>query len=203
MGGDALLTPRSTPDPSLAVVLTLTHDVTSPASAIAVARLDRLAAAGLPVRFRGIDVLGVDATLPVTLDVLAELERVAERAAALGVELRRPTRRPSTARVHLVADLAGAVGLGAAWRAATYRAYWRDDADLADPDVVATLADDVGLDADAVTATLADDAAVAAVRRRTTSARSEGIGGVPVLVAHGTLVSADLDDAALWELAAS
>lgn len=182
-------------------MLTLTHDVTSPAAALAVARFDRLAADGLPVRFRGIDVLGVDATLPVTLDVLAELERVQDRAAALGVVLERPSRRPSTARVHLVADLAEPVGLGRAWRTATYRAYWRDDADLADRDVLLSLADDVGLDVEAVAAAVDDERAVAEVRRRTTSARAEGIGGVPVLVAHGTLLSPDLSDAALWEIA--
>lgn len=182
-------------------MLTLTHDVTSPASALAVARLDRLADEGLPVTFRGIDVLGVDATLPVTLDVLAELERVAARAATLGVVLRRPSRRPSTARVHLVADLAEDVGRGQAWRRATYAAYWRDDADLADAGVLLELADRVGLPRDPVAAALADEAAVAAVRRRTNSARSEGIGGVPVLVAHGTLLSPDLDDDALWALA--
>lgn len=184
-------------------MLTLTHDVTSPASALAVARLERLAGEGLPVTFRGLDVLGVDATLPVTLDVLAELDRVAERAAALGVVLERPSRRPSTARVHLLADLADDVGLGRAWRTVTYAAYWRHDADLADPAVLAALATDIGLDADAVDLALADEAAVAAVRRRTNSARAEGIGGVPVLVAHGTLLSPDLDDAALWELAGS
>lgn len=184
-------------------MLTLTHDVTSPASAVAVARLDRLAARGLPVRFRGIDVLGVDATLPVTLDVLAELDRVAPRAADLGVVLRRPSRRPSTARVHLVADLVDDEATGRAWRTATYSAYWRDDADLADEDVVVELADGVGLDPDMVAASVRDDRALAAVRRRTNQARSEGIGDVPVLVAHGTLVSADLDDEALWELAAT
>ena len=182
-------------------MLTLTHDVTSPASALAVARLDRLAAAGLPVRFRGIDVLAIDATLPVTLDVLAELDRVAPRAAAEGVVLERPSRRPSTARVHLVADLAEDVGLGRAWRTASYAAYWQDDADLADAAVLLPLATSIGLDADLVATALADEAAVAAVRRRTNSARSEGIGGVPVLVAHGTLLSPDLDDDALWALA--
>lgn len=184
-------------------MLTLTHDVTSPASAVAVARLDRLAAQGLPVEFRGIDTLGIDATLPVTLDVLAELERVAPRAAALGVDLQRPSRRPSTARVHLVADLVDEPGTARAWRAATYAAYWRDDADLADVEVVVELAEAVGLDAGVVRAALADEAAVAAVRRRTNAARSEGIGGVPVLVAHGTLVSPEMDDAALWALAAT
>lgn len=182
-------------------MLILTHDVTSPASAVAVARLDRLVAAGLPVDFRGIDVLGVDATLPVTLDVLAELERVAPRAAELGVVLERPSRRPSTARVHLVADLVGDEATGRAWRATTYAAYWQDDADLADEDVVVELAEQVGMDADTVAVAVRDEAALAAVRRRTNQARSEGIGGVPVLAAHGTLVSPDLDEDALWELA--
>jgi len=182
-------------------VLTLTHDVTSPASALAVARFDRLAAEGLPVVFRGVDVLGIDATLPVTLDMLAELDRVVDRAPALGVTLRRPSRRPSTARVHLVADLTEDAGRGRAWRAATYRAYWEDDADLADPELVVELAAQVGLDPDAVAAALADEAAVAAVRRRTHTARGEGIGGVPVLAAHGTLLSPDLEDGDLWALA--
>lgn len=184
-------------------MLTLTHDVTSPASAVAVARFDRLAADGLPVRFRGIDVLGVDASLPVTLDVLAELERVAPRAREIGVILQRPSRRPSTARVHLVADLAGDETTRRAWRAATYTAYWRDDADLADAEVVVELAEQIGMDADTVAAAVRDEAAVAAVRRRTNQARSEGIGGVPVLVAHGTLISPDLDEDQLWELAAT
>lgn len=191
--------PRS--DRSLGVVLILTHDVTSPASAVAVARFHRLAANGLPVRFRGVDVLGLDATLPVTLDVLAELERMAPRAAELGVVLRRPSRRPSTAMVHLVADLAEDVGRGAAWRTTTYAAYWQDDADLADGDVVVALADGIGLDPDTVAAAVRDRAALADVRRRTNAARGEGIGGVPVLAAHGTLVSPDLADDDLWALA--
>ena len=95
------------------------------------------------------------------------------------------------------------MGLDRAWRTATYRAYWRDDADLADADVLEELAAGIGLDRGTVATALADEAAVAAVRRRTNSARSEGIGGVPVLVAHGTLLSPDLDDDALWELAAT
>ena len=182
-------------------MLTLTHDVTSPASASAVARLDRLAAQGLPVRFRGVDVLGLDTALPVTLDVLAELERVAPRAAELGIVLHRPSRRPGTARVHLVADVAEDAGRGRAWRRATYRAYWEHDADLTDHAVLVELARGAGLPPHEVEVALADESAVAAVRRRTHTARGEGIGGVPVLVAHGTLVSADLADDDLWALA--
>lgn len=184
-------------------MLTLTHDVTSPASAVAVARFQRLADEGVAIRFRGVDVLGLAATVPVTLDVLAELERVRSRAAALGITLRTPTRRPPTALVHLVADLADEAGLGGAWRRAAYAAYWTNDDDLADPAVVSRLAVGVGLEAAGVDALLDDGAAVAAVRRRTHTARGEGIGGVPVLVAHGTLVDPDLGDEALRQLAAA
>ena len=184
-------------------MLTLTHDVTSPASAVAVARLQRLADDGVPVTFRGIDVLGLDATVPVTLDVLAELDRVRPRAAALGLELRTPSHRPPTALVHLLADEAAARGLGAAWRTTTYTAYWRDDADLADPTVLRGLAAAAGLPGGPVAELLADRAALAAVRRRTQTARTEGIGGVPVLVAHGTLVDPDLPDEQLRALAST
>jgi 2-hydroxychromene-2-carboxylate isomerase len=181
-------------------MLVLHHDVTSPASAIAVARLQRLADEGLPVRFNGVDVLGLAVTLPVTLDVLADLERLRPVAAAHGVVLGTPTRRPPTAAVHLLGELAHDAGLGAAWRAATYRAYWRDDADLGDDAVLVGIADRVGLDADVVTAALADGASIAAFRRRGAAIRQDGVGGVPVLEAHGTLLPADLDDDALREL---
>lgn len=186
---------------SLLRVLTLTHDVTSPASALAVARFERLAADGLPVTFRGIDVLGLDATVPVTLDLLAELEGVREAAATLGVQLRTPSRRPPTALVHLVADLAEEIGRGSAWRAASYGAYWQHDADLGDRAVVADLAAAAGLPEGRVAELLADRAALAAIRRRSHTARGEGIGGVPVLVAHGTLVDPGVDDDALRALA--
>ena len=182
-------------------MLILTHDVTSPASAVAVERYQRLADDGVPIGFRGLDVGGVDATLPVTLDVLAELDRVRPRADELGIELRTPTRRPPTAAVHLLADLAEEAGLAGAWRRATYGAYWRDDADLGDHDVLVELATGVGLGAAPALRLLADRVALAAVRRRTETARREGIGGVPVLVAHGTLLDPDLDEGGIRALA--
>lgn len=184
-------------------MLTLTHDITSPASAVAVARYQRLADAGVPIVFRGLDVLGLATTVPVTLDLLAELEHVRPTARALGLELRRPTRRPPTALVHLAADHAEEHGAGAAWRRAVYAAYWSHDADLGDRGVVLELATATGLDPGGIAALLDDGAAVAAVRRRTHTARGEGIGGVPVLIAHGTILDADLGDDQLRALASS
>jgi len=47
--------------------LTLFHDYTSPGSAVAVLRLQRLADEGLAVAFEGFEAIGLDTTLPVTL----------------------------------------------------------------------------------------------------------------------------------------
>ena len=182
-------------------MLILHHDPPSPASAVAVLRLQRLADEGLPVAFEGIDVLGIDAPIPVTLDVLAELEQWREPAAALGLELRRPSRRPPTARAHLVAITAEAAGLGAAWRLAVYRAYWEDDADIGDPVVLADLAASAGLERGAVTELLDDRPRLVRLRQRMQVRRSEGIGGVPVLEFDGTYVPATLPEDDLRRLA--
>lgn len=183
-----------------AIVLILHWDVTVPEAALAVLRCQRLADAGHPVAFSGLDVLGVEVALPATLDQLAGVEAVAGRAAALGLELRRPMRRPPTLGVHLVGGLAEAAGLGAAWRMAVLRAYWTDGADLAAPAVLGGLAAGIGLDVAAVAALLADRGAAADLRARAVALRRRGVGGVPMLEVDGTLLPADVDDATLATL---
>jgi len=186
--------------PYLPPVLILHHDVTSPRAAVAVLRLQALADAGHDVAFLGLDVLGLAVSLPVTLDQLAELEAVGDQAAALGLELRRPTLRPPTLDVHLLAELAELAELGAAWRLRCLRAYWTEGVDVADRDALRTLAAEVGLPADATERVLADTARRNALRAEMLGRRGLGIGGVPVLEVDGTLLPADVDDATLLEL---
>jgi len=182
-------------------VLILHHDVTSPGAALAVLRVQRIADAGLPVAFRGIDTLGVAVSLPVTLDQLAEMERFAERAAGLGLVMRRPTLRPPTLDAHLVAELAERRGLGAAWRLACLRAYWTEGLDVSDHPTLIGVGRAIGLERDEVVTTLADVAARNELRAAMLARRGLGIGGVPVLEVDGTLLPADVDDATLEELA--
>jgi predicted DsbA family dithiol-disulfide isomerase len=182
-------------------VLILHHDPTSPAAAVATLRLQRVADAGGRVAFQGLDVLGLDVAVPATLDQLEELERVGERLRALGVQVRRPRRRPPTLGVHLVAELAEAADLGGAWRTAAITAYWEADADLSSDHVLVELAVGAGLDGTAVAAALADRPARLQLRRRMTATRQRGVGGVPVLEYQGAFVSADLPDDDLRQLA--
>jgi len=182
-------------------VLTLHFDYTSARAAVALLRLERLAGDGLPVAFRGLDALGIDAVLPVTLDQLAEIDEQRERAALLGLELSRPTRRPPTLAAHLVGEIAEAAGVGTAWRRACLEAYWSRDADLSDRAVLLELARSVGLALGEVAAVLDDGGRRNELRTGMLALRALGVGGVPVLEVDGTLLPADVDDATLGELA--
>jgi predicted DsbA family dithiol-disulfide isomerase len=169
-------------------MLTLFPDYTSPASAVAVARLDRLAADGLPVELEGFEAIGVDVAVPVTVEVLAALDALADAAADEGVVLRRPRELPPTGWAHVVGALAEAAGRGADWRRACYAAYWEHGADLADPAVLVDLARSAGMPVDQVRAALEDRSRLVAARRRMAGHRREGVGGVPTILAHRTLV---------------
>jgi predicted DsbA family dithiol-disulfide isomerase len=182
-------------------MLVLHYDVTSLPATVAALRLQRIADEGGVVGFQGIDPIGVDAALPVTLDQLEEIARWSQRAEQLGLRVRRPSQRPPTLSAHLVGVIAAAVGLGAAWRDALFRAYWIDDAALGDHDVLLELSRDVGLDTGEVADRLGDPTARVALRQRMTADRNRGIGGVPVLELDGTFVSAELSDADLRQLA--
>lgn len=182
-------------------MLILHHDITSPASAVAVLRLQPLADEGLAVGFSGIEVLGLDVPIPPTLDLLAELERWSAAAAALGLSLRRPERQPPTIKAHLVATLADRHGLSAAWRLAVYRGYWEDGVDLHDAAALTDLAVAHGLPGGETAALLADRTRTAALRRSMAAKRAEGIGGVPVLELDGALVPATLAEEDLRHLA--
>lgn len=182
-------------------MLILYHDYTSPASAVAVARVQRLVEDGLAASIIGTEVLGVEATLPVTVDLLAELDRVAAAAAAEGIDLRRPAMMPPTASAHLLEDLARAHGAATAWRRRCYSAFWRDGQDISDGAVLRRLAGDVGLPAGPVAEALGDRVALLAIRRRFAGHRHEGVGGVPVLSYNGTLIPGLLDEDDLRALA--
>ena len=183
-------------------MLTLFHDYTSPASAIAVARLQRLADDGLDVEFVGFEAIGMDVALPPSLDVLAAIDDLAEQAAAEGVVLRRPPFLPPTARAHAVATLAETADLGASWRQRCYAAFWTEGADLDDVAVLTALAEEAGLDGAQVAGALATPGFVTSVRRGAAQHRRNGVGGVPTILTQRTLVPGLLDEGDLRALAA-
>jgi predicted DsbA family dithiol-disulfide isomerase len=189
-------------------MLVLYYDITVPRAALALLRLEALRASlgaehrAPAIGFVGLDTLGLEATIPVTLDQMADIAAVRPRALALGLVMRDPTIRPPTTRAHLVGRMAEESGAGSAWRRACLGAYWTHGADLGESDVLAGLARTVGLDGAAVERLLDDRVAVIEERRRMAAVHRRGVGGVPVVEVDGTFVSADLDDAALRDLLA-
>jgi 2-hydroxychromene-2-carboxylate isomerase len=191
------------PSRSRSPLLVLHFDYVVAPAALAVLRLQRLADAGADVRFSGLDVLGLEVAVPVTLDQLTSLDAARGPAAELGLTLGRPSLRPPTLPAHLVGELADAHGVGASWRLRCLRAYWEQGADLGDEDVLLELAVESGLQAPVTAAALRDRDLRTTLRRRMVRDRSRGIGGVPVLeTSGGALVPADLSDGDLRQLAA-
>jgi predicted DsbA family dithiol-disulfide isomerase len=153
------------------------------------------------VRFVGLEAIGVDLALPVTVDVKAALGELAEAAAAEGTVLHEPPALPPTGWAHVVEDLAEFRGLGAAWRGACYRAFWERGVDLSSAGVLVGIAAVAGLPVAEVEAALSERVRLTSVRRRSGALRGEGIGGVPTILAQRTLVPGLLAEADLRALA--
>lgn len=183
-------------------MLTLHHDPTSPASAVALLRVQALLDAGARIGLRPFDALGLEISVPPTRTLLEELATYRDRAAALGLAMHRPSRQPPTLRAHLIdVEVAEPRGLGASWRWRCLRAFWSEDRDLGDPATLVALGVDAGLDGAAVEQALADRLAVQRLRDDMLLQRRRGIGGVPVLELDGTFVPADLSETDLRHLA--
>jgi 2-hydroxychromene-2-carboxylate isomerase len=181
--------------------LVLFHDYTSPASAVAALRLQRLADQGVPAEFEGFEAIGLDTALPLTLDVTAAIEDLQPAAAAEGLVLRRPAALPPTTLAHVVGVVAEEAGLGASWRATCYRAYWSEGGQIGERDVLLDLAVRAGLHPEPVASALSDRSFLAAVRRRHAHHRRNGVGGVPTILASRTLVPGLLPEQELRTLA--
>ncbi len=177
-------------------MLHLHHDYPSAASLLAVLTLQSLADEGAPVTFHGVDVLGLGTSIPATLDDLAEWDQHRAALAERGWDLPRPRLHPMTLPAHLIEALATARGLGAAWRLACLRAHWFGGRDLSSPQVLADVAEEVGLDRTDVTSLVGDRRAAVVARQALIARRGDGVGGVPILEVHDTLVSPfmSLDD---------
>jgi len=147
---------------------------------------------GLKIEFGGFDTLGLDVSVPVTLDQLEEIDRWRNDAESIGLEILCPINRPATTAAHVIGDLAEEIGGGIQWRQRVIRAYWSEGEDLGEPSVLIELARQAGMPQDQVHVALSDTMRHQRVRRRMVAARQRGVGGVPVIDADGALMPANL-----------
>ena len=183
--------------------VTLFHDPTSPAAAVAVMRLTALAREGLPIAFEGFEAIGIDMAMPVDLDTLAVIDRLTPVAAAEGLSLRRPRSLPPTGLAHVLLAHGETTERAHELRLAVYRAFWEQQRTIDDIETLVDIADDAGLDRATVGDLLNDRVALASRRRLMATHRRDGVGGVPVILASRTLVPGLLDADQVRALAAA
>jgi 2-hydroxychromene-2-carboxylate isomerase len=126
---------------------------------------------------------------------------VPRRAARRGLSFRQPSRFP---RHSVLANRVALVALSEGWGQdcvrATFRAEFEDDADIADPGVMAGIVSRLGQDGVAVVSRAQSQPIKDALRASTDQAARQGIFGAPTLLVAGELFWGDdrLEDALDW-----
>jgi predicted DsbA family dithiol-disulfide isomerase len=117
------------------------------------------------------------------VDLGALHQRTKRFAASFGVTgFDPPSILRNTRRALAVAELARDDDRLAPFRAAAFRAHWRQGKNLEDMGDLAAIAAEAGLDADRARAAADDEALLARVDARQEAARAEGIRGIPTFV---------------------
>ena len=119
-------------------------------------------------------------------DALAMIDHITSMGERCGLDMRYASvRYTNTFDAHRLTKFAEQHERGADMTERLFRAYFTDNAPLADHDVLVGLAQDVGLDGDAVRAMLSSTNFAEDVRRDETHASQAGIHGVPFFAFDG------------------
>ncbi|ATD64169.1 DsbA family protein [Neisseria weixii] len=117
------------------------------------------------------------------LEMIAHIEKTAARA---GLEMNyRAVKNTNTFDAHRLAKWADSLGKGQEMHERLMRAYFTDNAELADRDNLAEFAADVGLNGDEAKQMLACGDFVQAVKKDENEAAAAGVQGVPFFVFDG------------------
>lgn len=119
-------------------------------------------------------------------DAQAMIDHITSMGGRCGLDMRYASvRYTNTFDAHRLTKFAEQHGRGPDMTERLFRAYFTDNAPLADHDVLVGLAQDVGLDGDAARATLTSTDFAEDVRRDETRASQAGIHGVPFFAFDG------------------
>lgn len=124
---------------------------------------------------------------------------VAQRAAALGLDLNPSPREPDTTDAHRLMHWAGLEGAQTRIMSGLLRAHWQEARDIGDAAELVRIADAAGMDADLVARLLASDADRAEVASREQHARERGITSVPTFIVANRHAISGAQPATLWQ----
>ena len=129
----------------------------------------------------------------------AASRQVAERAAAMGLDLNPSTREPNTTDAHRLMHWAGLEGAQSRVMAGLLRAYWQEGRDIGDPAELVRIAASAGMDGELVGRLLAGPSDLDEIQQREAHARQRGISSAPTFVVADTHVVSGAQPAALWQ----
>lgn len=187
-------------------MITVFGDYVCPFSYLAEPLLERLAAAGITIEHRAIELWPAGGPEPEPDEEQEQRlweEALLPLAAGLGRALERPTRTPRSRKAHEAAKLAGRVGRFGDMHAALFRAHFVDGRDIGRIDELVRIGVSLGLDELTLRVELDVDAAAAEVEADIADAKRLGIAGTPAFVGRDEVIMGLQPEAVLRELAAA
>lgn len=124
---------------------------------------------------------------------------VAQRAAALGLELNPSPKQPDTTDAHRLMHWAGLEGAQSRVMSGLLRAHWYEARDISDTDELVKIAEGAGMDGAVIRKLLDSDADRDEVLNREMHARERGINSVPTFIVADQHVVSGAQPASLWQ----
>ncbi|MAN55489.1 MAG: DsbA family oxidoreductase [Paracoccus sp. (in: a-proteobacteria)] len=124
---------------------------------------------------------------------------LAERAAAMGLDLRPPTRQPDTSDAHRLMHWAGLEGEQGRVMSGLLRAHWQESRDISDPAELARIGGAAGLDQAMIARLLDSDADRDEIAAREAHARERGINAVPTFIVADRHAIGGAQPAHVWQ----
>ncbi len=110
------------------------------------------------------------------------VDHMREVARQSGIEMKRPAIIANTRKAHEATEYARDGGRLWEFHRAVFKAYWEDERDIGDVEVLADVGSTCGLDADGLREALADGRYADRVREQMEWGRAAGVTGVPTTV---------------------
>ncbi len=126
------------------------------------------------------------------------LDNLRQTALDAGIDLKRPPLVPNTRRAHEATEFAREHG-GDLWAVhrALFRAYFEEEQDIGDTNVVVRACKDAGVDSDALREALDDGRYSEEIEKQMAWSRSNGVSGVPTTIFNGRFAVVGAQDVAL------
>jgi predicted DsbA family dithiol-disulfide isomerase len=116
------------------------------------------------------------------------LDNMRQMAADGGIDMKRPPVIPNTRKAHEATEFAREVGSNGTlldFHRAVFHAYWTEERNIGDADVLCDVAEACGLDRGALKSALDDGRYTEAVEEQIQWARAVGVTGVPTVIYEG------------------